>query len=256
MTSPLVPLPLDTIRQAFIELGRHVTISLRTQIGDRSRLQHVRRECHRVLGVVNQVRLLRIWYVPRVLSEPLQHSPTIPPGELSVIQSSIAEMLRHLDEAAIASADPPDMPPPMLTEVVHTGQRGRPRVHIDPDVLEAALSLRGPTELAMVFGCAPRTVRRRALEHCLVEPGEPVYVDYTDEDGNTVRLYTTASRDQSGLTDEQLDAITRQILEVFPVFGWRMIDGHLKYLRHCVPRRRLEESYLRVHGPPTGAFGP
>ena len=75
-------------------------------------------------------------------------------------------------------------------------------VHIDPDVLEAALSLRGPTELAMLFGCAPRTVHRRALKHHLVEPGEPVYMDYTNEDGNTVQLYTTASRDQSGLTDE------------------------------------------------------
>lgn len=39
-------------------------------------------------------------------------------------------MLRHLDEPAIAFADPPDMTPPMLTELVRTGQRGRPRIHI------------------------------------------------------------------------------------------------------------------------------
>lgn len=165
-------------------------------------------------------------------------------------------MLRCLDAAAIASADPPDAPPPTLTEVIYTGQRGRPRIEINPDLLEAALGLRGPTEIARLFGCAPRTVRRRALEHQFVEPGEPVYVDYTDEDGNTVRLYTAALRDQSGLTDEQLDAITKQILEVFPVFGRWMIDGHMKYLGHQVPRRRLQQSYLRVHGPPTGAFGP
>ena len=190
------------------------------------------------------------------LSDPSQHTQIVPSGELSVVQSSIAEMLRCLDEAATASVDPPDVPPPTLTEIVHTGQRGRPRVHIDPDLLETAVSLRGPSELARLFGCAPRTVRRRALEHQFVQPGEPVYVNYTDEDGNTVRLYTTASRDQSGLTDEQLDEITRQILEVFPVFGRQMIDGHLKYLGHRVPRRRLEESYIRVHGPPTGAFGP
>ena len=146
------------------------------------------------------------------------------------------EMVQCLDAAATASANPPDAPPPTLTEVIHTGRRGRPCVEIDPDLLETALGMRGPTEIARLFGCTPRTVRCRALEHQFVEPGEPVYVDYTDEDGNTVRLYTTALWDQSELTDEQLDAITKQILEVFPVFGRQMIDGHVKYLGHQVLR--------------------
>ena len=55
MSSSLVPLPLDTIRQAFIELGTHVTISLHTQLGDHARLQNAQLECHRLLRTVNQV---------------------------------------------------------------------------------------------------------------------------------------------------------------------------------------------------------
>jgi len=35
-----------------------------------------------------------------------------------------------------------------------------------------------------------------------------------------------------------------------------MIDRHFKHLGHRVPRRRLQESYTRIHGPPLGAFGP
>jgi hypothetical protein len=34
-----------------------------------------------------------------------------------------------------------------------------------------------------------------------------------------------------------------------------MIDGHLKFLGHYLPRARIQESYARVHGPPVSAFG-
>lgn len=165
-------------------------------------------------------------------------------------------MLNALDDAVHLSADPPDHDPPQLSYTAHTGRRGRPRVDIEPELLEIALSMRGSTHLASVFGCAPRTIRRRALEYGLAEPGPPVYVDYTDDEGNTTRFFTAAIGDPSGLSDDELDAITRQILETFPAFGRRMIGGHMKHLGHDVPRRRIQESYTRVHGPPVhGAFG-
>jgi hypothetical protein len=46
-----------------------------------------------------------------------------------------------------------------------------------------------------------------------------------------------------------------EILQMFPTFGRRMIDGHLQYLGHHVPRKRLQASYARVNGPPVSAFG-
>jgi len=50
-------------------------------------------------------------------------------------------------------------------------------------------------------------------------------------------------------TDEELDAILISIYEQFPSFGNRMIDGYFMALSERVPRRRIEESYLRVIGP-------
>lgn len=180
----------------------------------------------------------------------------VPHDEIHVIETSLQEMLNALDDAALVSVDAPDHPPVQLSQTIHTGQRGRPRMEIDPNLLGIALSMRGPTHLAPLVGCSARTVRRRALEHGLVEPGPPVYVDFVDENGDKTRFYTQASKDHSGLSDDDLDSITREILEVFPRFGRRMIDGHMRFLGHRIPRRRIHASYTRVHGPPTGSFGP
>lgn len=56
-----IPIPLDTIRAGFHELGRYVTISLRTQQGDAARLGHCRHDCLHFLQLVHQVfRMLAI----------------------------------------------------------------------------------------------------------------------------------------------------------------------------------------------------
>lgn len=151
-------------------------------------------------------------------------------------------MLNAVDDAVHSSAEPPDQEPPQLSYTTHTGCRGRPRIDIEPEFLEIALSMRGSTHLAPVFGCAPRTIRRRALEYGLAEAGPPVYIDFTDEEGNTRHFFTATNGDHSTLSDDELDAITRQILETFPTFGRRMIDGHMKHLGHHVPCRRIQES--------------
>ncbi|KAG1893178.1 uncharacterized protein F5891DRAFT_963393, partial [Suillus fuscotomentosus] len=57
------------------------------------------------------------------------------------------------------------------------------------------------------------------------------------------------------LSDEELDEITEQVLELFPNFGRRMLNGHFRFLGHHVPRSRILESYARVHGAPTTMFG-
>jgi hypothetical protein len=165
-------------------------------------------------------------------------------------------MIVHLDQAAMLSSDPPEDEDFELTRLVHTGRQGRPRIEINHDVLETGLHMRGPTHLAPVFRTSARTVRRRALDYGLVDAGAPVYVTYEAEDGLTYRYYTSSSTGpMSDLSDEQLDAITYQIIETFPTFGRTMINGHLRFLGHHVPRSRVRESYWRVHGPPAQSFG-
>src|SRR5271170_3894100 len=169
--------------------------------------------------------------------------------------SSIEKMIEDLQLAKTRSIDTPDAPPIPLTQLIHTGRRGRPRVEIDPEILATSIQLRGPTELAQVFGTSARTIRRRALEHGIVQPGDPVYVDFVDIDGNSTRIYTSSTGSQSELTDDQLDESMLQILHAFPTFGRRLIDGHLHHLGHHVPRSRIQASYARVNGPPVSAFG-
>ena len=165
-------------------------------------------------------------------------------------------MVERLAEASQRSADPPDELPMPIATLVHTGRPGRPRIHIDPNILAAALELRGPTHLAPVFGVSSRTIRRHVLAHGLVEPGPPVYVEYVDEAGNSYRMYGSSTGAISQISDDQLDEIVRSLVQAFPMFGRQMINGHLLHLGQRIPRARLQESYNRVHGPPASSFGP
>ena len=176
--------------------------------------------------------------------------------ERLIINASLHSMIQCLDDAVHLSSDPPDAPPLQTSFHVHTGNAGRPSIHIPPSILATALELRGPTHLASVFNCSARTVRRRALEHGLAEPGPPVYIKYEHGDGSTFKFYGGGNDPLTELSDDDLDEITSQIIELFPNFGRRMIDGHLRHLGHHVPRSRVQESYARVHGAPASSFGP
>jgi len=173
-----------------------------------------------------------------------------------VIEESVQNMIAHLDEATLLSSDPPNRSFYPTTQQIYNGQQGRPRTEIDSNILAITLNLRGPTHLAAIFNCNPRTIRRRALEYGLVEPGTPVYVDFEQDDGSISRIYRSSSSSISVLPDEELDDIMAYILSAFPSFGRRMIDGHLKHLGHRISRARIQSSYARVHGQPSGSFGP
>jgi hypothetical protein len=163
-------------------------------------------------------------------------------------------MVTALDQALHQSLDPPDGPSLVVSHRVMTGRPGRPRIEFDPDFLAEALDLRGPSHIAPVFHCSPMTVRRRALESGLTQPGHPVYTNVQEADGTITRAFTSSTRPVSTLTDDALDHIIASILEIFPNFGRRILSGHLKAAGHHVPRDRIAGSYLRVHGSP-GVFG-
>jgi hypothetical protein len=179
----------------------------------------------------------------------------IDPAERTIIETSVHDMLLQLDEAATQSSDPADAPPLTTSYLIHTGRPGRPSVYISRDVLAAALQYRGPTHLAPIFHCSSRTIRCIALEYDLVQPGLPVYVDYIHDDGNTYRFYTSSTGNISDLSDDDLDSLIADIVQRFPNFGRRMINGHLKHLGHRVPRSHIQASYVCVHGPPAASFG-
>jgi hypothetical protein len=109
----------------------------------------------------------------------------------------------------------------------------------------------------VAYSCSSRTIRRRAVEYGIEQPGEPVYVEVEDENGQKYRIYAAKNPTShlSDLTDDELDEIMLYIITAFPAFGRRMIDGHLKYLGHRVSQSRVQASYTRVIGAPQQGFG-
>ncbi|KAK6984673.1 hypothetical protein R3P38DRAFT_3332768 [Favolaschia claudopus] len=159
-------------------------------------------------------------------------------------------MVTALDPACHDSTDPPDAAPLTVVHRVRTGRRGRPRVEIDPQFLSAALDLRGPTGIAPEIGVSARTVRRAALRAGLVQPGAPVFQSRTNSNGELEVVHTSTAPPVSVVSNEELDRLLSETLEVFPQFGRRMIRGHLKSQGYRIPRDRITASYLRVHGAP------
>jgi hypothetical protein len=166
-------------------------------------------------------------------------------------------MVDALDNASTISSDLPDAPAVVFGERIHDGGPGRPSVNINPSDLAVLSSGRTTLQqVATVYDCSTRTIRRRLLEFGLATAGPPVYTDEEQPDGSITRTYHAGSRsDLSKLTDEELDRIMLSIYEQFPTFGRRMIDGYLIQLGERVPRSRIEASYLRVIGTSSSSFG-
>lgn len=190
------------------------------------------------------------WCIPHPVYD--QHTNVFPPPELAVMRRSIRAMVNDLDTACYRSADPPLLEAPAVVEVVHLKRRGRPRINIDTQWLEAALDLRGPSGVAVAAQVSARTIRRRALDAGLVQPGPSV------QERNRARLQQVGApqlpahpRTAPSISDMQLDDLIAGTLNIFPSFGRRMIAGHLKALHGLeIPQARITASYERVHGAP------
>lgn len=177
----------------------------------------------------------------------------MPIDEYAIFQNRISAMLKALDNAKHQSIDPPDAPALVIGSKVYTGKAGRPKLQIDHNFLQHALQHCGPSGLAEIFNCSRRTVRRRALDYGLVDPGEPVFHDVETASG-LQRVYTSTTGPVAALTDLELDAKVAEILRIFPTFGHRLLKGRLKDMGFNVPASRIASSYIRVHGIPS-TFG-
>jgi hypothetical protein len=248
-------LAVHNVNVAFQDLGRNVDIALHTQIGDAARLNEHKRLCFQFLTDIHMVRisfhlLVNIYY--RVT----QHMSVMNAGDVQIITSSVERMIQALDEAMATSSDFPDAPPLIFGERVASGEPGRPAINIRPEDLAQLTTGRITHEqVALIYNCSTRTIRRRLLDYGLSSPGPAVYVDEPQPDGTVIRTCSAGVRsDLSSLTDDELDQIMLSIYEQFPSFGRRMIDGYLLQLGERVPRQRVINSYLRVIGPSTSTF--
>ena len=165
----------------------------------------------------------------------LQHAASFPPEELAVLRKSIEDMVTALDQATFNSSDIPDAPPLVVAHHVRQ-RRGRPRIHIEPQFLQMALELRGPTGIAPVLNCSTHTVCHCALRANFTQPGAPVVSDTVQADGSIVCQYCSSTRSISTLTDKELDHIIREILKIFPNFRHHMLARHLKAGGHQIPQ--------------------
>ena len=179
------------------------------------------------------------------------------PVDAHTITTSVDDMISALESSINTTRYPPDAPPIMLGDTVHSGKQGWPPVNIKPEDLTLLASGRTTMKnIADLYQCGVRTIHRRMLEFGLSKPGPPVYTEQEHGDGSVERVYSREScANLSQATDEELDTILISIYEQFPLFGKWMIDGYLMALGERVPRRRIEESYLRVIGPSNNQFG-
>jgi hypothetical protein len=134
-------------------------------------------------------------------------------ADVHIITSSIERMTQAIDAAIIASSDPPDALTTYFGTRQSSGIPGRPSVDIQPeDLARLAAGRTSRLQIAQLYDCSARTVRRRLLEYGLSSPGPPVYVDEPQLDGTILRTYSAGIYSNlSHLTDGELDQIMLSI---------------------------------------------
>lgn len=162
-------------------------------------------------------------------------------------------MLTCLSTAVFTLGDPiPEGTRIQVARRSYTGAPGRPRIEVDSSFLREALTMRQPSGISRALsGVSARTIRRRALEYGLREPGEPVY-SLSEENGNQVRVYHghNPSLRLSQISQQQLDSMLVQTLVSFPEFGRNLATGHFAGKGYRVSREQLRSAYQRVQGGP------
>ena len=102
--------------------------------------------------------------------------------------------------------------------------RGRPTIRITAIELRHLLELHfSQVEIARLFGCSARTIRRRIVEYGLHD-----IIEY------------------SSISNQDLDQIVTNFVADFPCAGQKTLDGHLHSQGYHIQRWRICESLLRV----------
>jgi hypothetical protein len=104
--------------------------------------------------------------------------------------------------------------------------------------------------MSLPIKLSARSVRKNALQHGLVEPREPLFIQHTLDDGSTTRVWQPRNQGFSSITDADLDVVVFDILQSFPNYGRAMVSAELLRRGHRVQRHRARAAYVRVHGAP------
>jgi hypothetical protein len=160
-------------------------------------------------------------------------------------------------ESALEKARTPDHAPPVrVMTVLRTGRVGRPAKIVHRDYCKTVLTTNlSKTKGARGATVSTRTLQRNMLRYGLVQSGAPVYTETAEENGMRSRIYTSSIPAMSCLTDQELDQLISNALDVYPSYGQKMLQGYLTSIEMRVSMARIRESYLRVHGP-NRLFGP
>ena len=165
------------------------------------------------------------------------------------MQQNCVGMVEAID--AVASTQSADdciqSSPVTVSQKVHTGQRGRPAIKVDAIALQQLLELRGSRSTGELIGCSSKTVRRRALELGLVQPGAPVVTHEAQPDGSISRVFHRQESQHD--TDEEVYAAVSAALETYPDFGREKMLAAVKSQGVSATRRQVEASLLMLRGP-------
>lgn len=79
----------------------------------------------------------------------------------------------------------------------------------------------------------------------------PVFITRTAENGEQSRTRVGGNNYKATtLSDEEVDSITEQAMQMFPSIGREMLAGYFKHIGHPVTRKRIRASQERVRGIP------
>ncbi|KAF7297059.1 hypothetical protein MIND_00938700 [Mycena indigotica] len=211
----------DNIRAAYSALQERVLITLHTQSADGAELGRHRNDC---LDLLRAAQL---------------HRTIFSNEELGCLNQNLHDMLRDLEQAGLGHPDESERQRIQVVQLgMSTPSGGRPPVIIDEDFLKQAIQLRGPTQIARLLGCSPRTVRRRILEFNLANRAPPVFELYLTPDGSS-EVRRNADSGQSSRYSQ---------------ISTTALDAMLASRGMRISRSRLHASLLRVRGAPP-AFG-
>ena len=171
---------------------------------------------------------------------------------------------------------------PEIVQTTQTGNRGRPRIHIDPVFLRWAYSQRTTSGIARFLHVGRSTVRNALIDYGItepqsnpfpnqiqdgsMEPGDfvedhlldpdlPLPTPLSDEilasgNGPVVDLPSPATVSFTGpvssILDSALDDLIRRLRSHYRRAGISMLDGMLRRLGHRIPRDRIRESLMRI----------
>jgi hypothetical protein len=170
---------------------------------------------------------------------------------------------------------------PTVVETARTGNRGRPRIHIDPAFLEWAYAHRSTSGICRFLHVGRTVVRNALLEHGIAQPQENPFLRSSEDNAsallseddlldpglpnhhnpaanvfntntvsntpnNTAPTLVSFTGPLSTLSDDELDDLIIQLRSHFRRAGISMLDGMLRHLGRRLPRERIRESLMRI----------